>query len=257
MSGAPLGLDDLRRAIDKCDEGILDLLVERNALSRSVGLGKAITGAAIWRPAREARILRRLLGRFDDPHEQDRIHRIWRVIIATSIERQGGLRIVASAGAAEIALVHFSNRGIAVAATPSQGFSALLQHEADLTVLPLSPLESSCLERLVAERRNGSGISVLARLPFFTPSTPTGPEALVIGRGVPDPSGEDATLAAGPATPPGRGSLVAALAGGLSLFELDGYVRPDDAFLAETDSIWLGAYPRPLGPGGARPSAIG
>src|SRR5688572_768650 len=74
MSDRPPGLDDLRHAIDKCDEAILDLLTKRNALSRSVGLGKALTGAAIWRPAREARILRRLLGRFDDPHEKDRIH---------------------------------------------------------------------------------------------------------------------------------------------------------------------------------------
>ena len=58
-------LDNLRAEIDKIDQQILDLLIERSAVVRLIGdvKGDRLDGRSALRPAREAQILRRLAER--------------------------------------------------------------------------------------------------------------------------------------------------------------------------------------------------
>ena len=78
-------------------------------------------------------------------------------------------------------------------------------------------------------------------------------EALVVGRGIVDPSGDDVTLSAA-AAPPAGAIKVCFETGvkGLSLFAHAEYVRPDDPRIGAAGAVWLGAYPRPLDPSGPR-----
>src|SRR5690242_12575942 len=92
-------LEELRRAIDAVDDGLLDLVLRRGELVAEVGRGKSAGEAPIYRPAREAQVLRRLLARARDANEKHHVLRIWRALMAASYERQGGLRLVADPAA--------------------------------------------------------------------------------------------------------------------------------------------------------------
>jgi chorismate mutase len=63
MSDNPTPLDDLRRRIDEIDDRVQDLLIERTQLVEAVGETKRRAGMPALRPAREAVVLRRLVGR--------------------------------------------------------------------------------------------------------------------------------------------------------------------------------------------------
>ena len=248
-------LEDLRRAIDAVDDGLLDLVVRRGELVTEVGRGKSSADAPIYRPAREAQIMRRLLARPFDADEKDRILRIWRAIMAASYERQGGLRIAADPEVEWDAAKHFSPRHRPAAAPAAEALAKVVSGAADLAVLPApTPFGGApWLLRLIEARRAGAPLYVLSRLPFFALAATASSEALVVGRGMVDSSGNDVTLAAAERAP--EGAITACFetgAKGLSLFAYAEYVRPDDSRLGAAGAVWLGAYPRPLDPSGPR-----
>ncbi|MCW5772996.1 MAG: chorismate mutase [Rhodospirillaceae bacterium] len=249
-------LEDLRRAIDAVDDGLLDLVVRRSEIVAQVGRGKSGTGAPIYRPAREAQIMRRLLSRLSDSDEKERVVRIWRAIMAASYERQGGLRLVADPLAEWAATVHFSPRHRPAVAGARAAVEKVLAGGADLAVVPApTPFGAGdWIGPLIEARRGGEAAFVLARLPFFAVPAGGPVEALVVGRGIADPSGDDVALVAAPAEAAPVGGINVCFetgAKGLSLFAFAEYVRPDDPRLA-AGTVWLGAYPRPLDPSGPR-----
>lgn len=248
-------LEELRRAIDAVDDGLLDLVVRRGELVAEVGRGKSSADAPIYRPAREAQIMRRLLGRPSDADEKERILRIWRAIMAASYERQGGLRIAAAPEAEWEAVKHFSPRHRPIAAEASEALAKVVAGAAELAVLPApTPFGGApWLPRLVEARRGGAPVCVLGRLPFYGLAATGGSEALVVGRGVTDASGDDVTLTMAERAPAGAiTTCFETGAKGLSLFAHAEYVRPDDPRLGAAGAVWLGAYPRPLDPSGPR-----
>ena len=255
MSVNPPPLEELRRAIDAVDDGLLDLVVRRGELVAEVGRTKTTADAPIYRPAREAQIMRRLLARPPESDEKDRILRIWRAIMAASYERQGGLRLVADPAVEWEATVHFSPRVRPASASAAEALARVLGGHADLAVLP-SPTPfggAAWLPALIEARRKGAPVFVLSRLPFFAVSGAAFTDALVVGRGIVDPSGDDVTLSAAVAAP--AGAVTACFEIGaktLSLFAHAEYVRPDDSRLGAAGAVWLGAYPRPLDPSGPR-----
>jgi chorismate mutase len=248
-------LEELRRAIDAVDDGLLDLVVRRGELVDEVGRSKTTADAPIYRPAREAQIMRRLLARPSDSDEKDRILRIWRAIMAASYERQGGLRLVADPSVEWEASSHFAPRIRPTSAKAEEALTRVLRGQADLAVLPSpTPLGGAAwLPALIEARRKGAPVFVLSRLPFFVLPGAAFTEALVVGRGIVDPSGDDVSLSAGVAAP--AGSITACFEIGaktLSLFAHAEYVKPDDSRLGAAGAVWLGAYPRPLDPSGPR-----
>ena len=248
-------LEELRRAIDAVDDGLLDLVVRRGELVAEVGRGKTTADAPIYRPAREAQIMRRLLARPSESGEKDRILRIWRAIMAASYERQGGLRLVADPAVEWEAAVHFRPRVRPASANAAEALARVLGGHADLAGLP-SPTPfggAAWLPALIEARRQGAPVFVLSRLPFFAVPGAAFTDALVVGHGIVDPSGDDVTLSAGVAAP--AGAVPACFEIGaktLSLFAHAEYVRPDDSRIGAAGAVWLGAYPRPLDPSGPR-----
>jgi chorismate mutase len=248
-------LEELRRAIDAVDDGLLELVVRRGALVAEVGRGKSAGDAPIYRPAREAQIMRRLLARHKEADEKGRILRIWRAIMAASYERQGGLRIAADPAVEWEAVGHFCPRSRPASASAAEALGRVLAGGADLAVVPApTPFGGAAwLPALIDARQQGAPVFVLSRLPFFAlPDAPFS-ETLVIGRGIVDPSGDDVSLSAGVVAP--AGAVTACYEIGsktLSLFAHAEYVRPDDSRLGAAGAVWLGAYPRPLDPSGPR-----
>lgn len=87
-------LDDIRKKIDSIDNSVHDLLMERASLVSSVAHAKRGSGMQIVQPAREARLMRRLLGRHQGPLPRKTIVRIWRELISSVSLLQTGLSVV-------------------------------------------------------------------------------------------------------------------------------------------------------------------
>src|SRR5215813_12062504 len=87
MAKAPQtpSLADLRKEIDRIDEGMHNLLIERSEIiDRLIATKKSQeTGGSAFRPAREAEMMRRLVQRHTGILPLDTVESIWRVIIAT------------------------------------------------------------------------------------------------------------------------------------------------------------------------------
>jgi chorismate mutase len=80
----PVSLADLRRDIDRIDEAMHALLIERSGIiDRLVAVKKTQESGSAFRPAREADMMRRLVERHHGSLPLDTVESIWRVIIAT------------------------------------------------------------------------------------------------------------------------------------------------------------------------------
>lgn len=87
-------LSDIRVEIDSIDTQLHDLLLRRADLVASVAAAKAREGLQIVQPAREARMIRRLLARHRDPLPRQTIVGIWRELVGAVALMQSGMRVV-------------------------------------------------------------------------------------------------------------------------------------------------------------------
>ena len=279
MTARRPSLDDLRRDIDEIDSAIHDLLMKRAEIGRQIGEAKG-AGVPVFRPGREAQVLRRLLARHRGPLPARVVMRIWREIVSAFAAMQGPLSVAVHSpeqgdDLAALAREHFGSgaplRGFAMA---SSVVRAVMEGETTLGVLPLPHVgESDCWWRALGPDAKARP-RIVARLPFV-PSVKTGgaAQALVVGLMPPEPSGDDrgyvivetvATLS--------RGGLRDRLEQvgfeildssvstegeepRLHLIEVEGYLTEDDARLAGLKSdedgpigqAWsAGGYARPL-----------
>lgn len=269
-------LPDLRAELDRLDDALHDLLMQRADVVACVAAFKNGTdsaGRTALRPGREAAILRRLLARHHGPMPAQGVVRIWRELLAASIAQQGRQTIAVADAAGEdmaaLAREHFGalaplrlHRGAA------QAIGDLATGHASAAVLPLpaegeaAPWWPGLLHRV--EPR----LFVVARLPFWTPR-PEGAargQALVLAALPPDSSGADRTLI-GVELPlemsrtgaadriaaagfPGAWMLVWRPGSGavaLALIDVEGFVSDDDPRLAALGKalrppVVLGAY---------------
>src|ERR1700748_3082464 len=77
-------LDELRKEIDRIDETMHRLLMERgDIIDRLISVKKTQESGSAFRPAREADMMRRLVQRHRGILPLDTAESIWRVIIAT------------------------------------------------------------------------------------------------------------------------------------------------------------------------------
>lgn len=206
-----VSLDQLRREIDRIDESIHDLLIQRSALVEQVAVAKG-DRAVVLRPGREAEILRRLLARHRGQFPRMALVRIWREMIGALLAIQAPFAVAVHAegegrGASfvELARNHF---GVVVplqiCRTPGQVVRAVADGEASAGLVPLPQAVGSDVAEeaepwwtsLAAGR--GEGPRVVARLPFVAPppapGVPEPPQALVIACRDHDETGDDRTL---------------------------------------------------------------
>jgi chorismate mutase/prephenate dehydratase len=285
-----VALDDLRHQIDRLDDQIHDLLIERAALAGQVAAAKGATG--MWRPQREAAILRRLVARHRGAFPRAAVVRIWREIMSAMLGLEGRFSVAVCAspdqsGFWDMTRDHF---GTSASFTTYQAAGAVMRAVTDdPTVVGVLPwprdLEPDAWWRYLAG--DDEGPRIVARLPFGggDPSA----SALVVARAAIEPTDDDRSfIGIETADEVSRTRLLSTLAAAgcdvgfvashreradqpavRHLIEIAGHLGSQDARLAAIrdaapDEIrraqWLGSYATPLGngvlkDGGAKPAA--
>jgi chorismate mutase/prephenate dehydratase len=188
-------LDSLRRQIDGIDEALHDLLMQRAAVSDQVRATKQGARTILFRPGREAAILKRLLARHDGPLPPEAVVQVWREIIAASTRLQGPFRVAiyAPSGAEhalDLARAHF---GVLTPLLPMSSVGPVLAALADgHAQVGLLPLPEETPDEPWWRGFGGGGpdaLSVIARLPVA--ATSLQPAALVVGPQAFEATGED------------------------------------------------------------------
>jgi chorismate mutase len=179
----PPHLDELRREIDRIDDALHMLLMERGAIIDRLIAAKGTTGSGIaFRPLREATMMRRLISRHEGRLPATTIEHLWRAIISvfTHLQAPYSVHIDGSAGfmlldearyqvGFDVPLVHEVGAAAVVAAVAASS--------GDLGLVALTPNALPWWEAL------GPAVEVSARLPFIvTPGRPGATPALVVTR---------------------------------------------------------------------------
>lgn len=278
MAREPKSLEDLRAEIDRLDEAIHDLLMQRVAISGSLAGAKGQTPTL--RPAREMEILRRLAARHRGNMPLAGVVRIWREIMAASLALQGTYTVYLAGGGTghelwDLARFHF---GSAAPLVPLGAAAHVVKDVSegggDIGVLPEPLLEEDEPWWTHLLFAGEGGPRVVAKLPFLL-NVPgyNFPPAFAVANVVQRATGDDATLVAmltGPDFSRARAGslfkaqgiaakLIALAPDGASgrrfmLFETDGFVAEDDARLgalqAASDDILqlkvVGGFARPI-----------
>src|SRR3954466_4578260 len=143
MAKAPPTLADLRREIDRIDESMHRLLMERGEIINTlIATKKTAESGSAFRPAREADMMRRLVQRHRGILPLNTAESIWRVIIATFTHVQAPFSVHAdlSAGDAmmrDSARFHFGFTVPFVAHVGAAGVvEAVSESKGDLGLVP-------------------------------------------------------------------------------------------------------------------------
>jgi chorismate mutase len=129
-------LTDLRREIDRIDEAMHGLLIERSEIiDRLIKVKKTQEQGSAFRPAREADMMRRLVDRHKGILPLDTVESIWRVIISTFTYVQAPFSVHAdlSAGAAQMRDSTRFHFGFTVPFVAHMGASAVVAAVSDST----------------------------------------------------------------------------------------------------------------------------
>ena len=191
--GWPGGLPALRAKLDRFDDGLHDLLMQRAQVVEQVARsGKP----SAFRPGREAVIIRRLLARHHGHLPPQAIFRIWREMLAGTTAMQGGFSLAVcdadpGAGITQLAREHFGAlTPLRVHGSAGQALTEIGNGTASVAVLPF-PSETETWWTALPHQE--PRIHVIARLPFWTARSEGAPavEALVVAATAPDESGQD------------------------------------------------------------------
>ena len=275
---SPRDLADLRAELDKIDDGLHDLLMQRAEVVGAIG-ALGVKGRVPVRPGREAAIIRRLLARHRGAFPANSLVRLWRELICGMTAVQGPLRIaVCDAGGEYVAAAreHFGSLvPLHSYGSPAQAVRQVSGGQAVAAVLPL-PREDDTARSAwwtALMHTDDPRIHVVARLPFWAARPEGAPqvEAFVVTAAAPDASGSDRSLlglelaletsrarlgadlsAAGFAAGPVMVRRDAGAAVAQALVDVEGFVADGDGRLRALASVLrppvvLGAYAVPVG----------
>jgi chorismate mutase len=190
MTTPPPTLADLRREIDRIDEAMHRLLMERGQIIDTlIATKKTAESGSAFRPAREADMMKRLVERHRGLLPLDTVESIWRVIIATFTYVQAPFSVHADLSAGEAAMrdtarfhfgftvpfaTHMGAAGVVAAIAASRG---------DLGLVPATGASGAWWTAL--EGRDAP--KIIARLPFVERADhPAGLQVFAIARPNPD-----------------------------------------------------------------------
>src|ERR1700728_2006168 len=192
MAKAPhqktLSLADLRREIDRIDETMHALLIERGQIiDELIAVKKSQETGSAFRPAREADMMRRLVQRHHGSLPLDTVESIWRVIISTFTYVQAPFSVHADLSAGD-ALMRDSARfhfGFTVPFEPHIGAAGVVQavtaSRGDLGLVPAFAVAGAGPWWTVLEFETAP--KIIARLPFVERADhPAGFPVFVISR---------------------------------------------------------------------------
>lgn len=193
-------LADLRREIDRIDETMHRLLMERGTIIDTlISVKKTSESGSAFRPAREAAMMKTLAERHGGLLPVDTVESIWRVIIATFTYVQAPYSAHADISGGDAPMrdsvrFHF---GFTVPYVPHISAAAVIQAVAtsrgDLGVFRLDQGASAGAwwRALAGEGRP----KVIARLPFIErPDHPAGTPVFVISKPLTDATARDVVL---------------------------------------------------------------
>jgi chorismate mutase/prephenate dehydratase len=253
MLSTQADLDELRRRLDRIDDNLQDLLIERLEVVASVAAQKRTATVSPYVPAREAEMLRRLIARQGDAFPAGTLVRIWRELLGATTRAQGPFAVGAYAppeapGVWDLARDHYSSHAPMTAYQSTfQVIRAVADQRIAVGVLPMPQDGDSDPWWRHLLSLDAEAPRVVARLPFGPRGNARSDngDALVIGFGAQQPSGQDRTLLVTEnAVQISRGRMVAAFsAAGLTctsliscehaeaantLIEIDGFVPLGD-----------------------------
>ena len=193
LNDHPPQLAELRREIDRIDEAMHRLLIERGEIiSRLIKAKRTTESGSAFRPAREADMMRRLVERHSGILPLDTAESIWRVIIATFTFVQAPFRVHADFSAGEAAMrdcarFHF---GFTVPLVGHMGPAGVVAAIADAPGdLGLVPVQATVPGGGVwwAELEPEAAPKIIARLPFVERQDhPAGLPVFAVARPHPD-----------------------------------------------------------------------
>jgi chorismate mutase len=193
-------LDDLRQEIDRIDETMHGLLMERGEIiDRLIAVKRSQETGSAFRPAREAEMMRRLVKRHKGILPLDTAESIWRVIISTFTFVQSPFSVHADLSAGD-ALMRDSARfhfGFTVPFVPHMGAAAVVAavstSKGDLGLVPALAVASAGSWWSALEF--DSAPKIIARLPFVErPDHPAALPVFVVSKVAADAMATDAAV---------------------------------------------------------------
>ena len=188
-------LAELRARIDKLDVQMMSSLEERISVSQSISAAKS-PGSAVYRPGREAELMRRLVSEFPAV-PQRLILSVWRVIMSSSIAMQKPDFAIASTAdglMAATGLAAGQLHLLPVCSDAHEAVSLLSSAQADIVVI-----SESELSLIASEMGRDRKAVVIGSYPFsVTDENSSG--GFVIGRDCADRSSSDQVFTYHPET---------------------------------------------------------
>lgn len=248
-------LDQIRQRIDALDNQVHDLLMERADLIMQVSAEKKKHGIQIVQPAREARMIRRLIKRHRAPLPEETIVRIWRELVGSISLLQTGLSVAVTKELPEYWDMARDYFGTVLPMQKENSEADVLKlvkdDKVNFAVLP-SPEENEpdawWLSLMI-----DTSLKVIQRLPFGDKENYKYDRhpALVVAKAGFDTSDDDRSLIAMPSAHLNEAQkifkvLEVCSSNGNVLLEVDEYILPNDERLSAIEAVSLGGYPSPL-----------
>ncbi len=197
----------LRREVDRLDEAIHDLLMQRTEVVLRIGAAKRDDAPGPFvatRPGREAEIVRHLLARHKGAFPAEVLVRLWREMIGSLMRVQGSFAVAVyvpegGTGYLEAARDHYGAYTDMVSyQVTGRVLKAVAEGLAGVAVLPLPGETAGELwwPALIGDAK--PRMQVIARLPFAGPGAGRGDglEAFAVAPVAPEPTGDDRSLLA-------------------------------------------------------------
>lgn len=194
-------LEDIRRQIDTLDDRIHDTLMERAELVLKIGEEKRRNNIQIVQPAREARMIRRLLDRHHGVLPEMAVVRIWRELVGAVSLLQIGLKVAVYAPEGrsdywDMARDYFGScLPMQKFSSPLSAIAAVREDKATFAVVPWPENEETQPWWAYIGESGNDFLSIIVRLPHGDDpdgrtQNPDG-RALVVSKAGFDNSGED------------------------------------------------------------------
>ncbi len=239
-----LDMSQWRAAIDRHDDEILALIKSRLALSEQVGKSK-VRGGLAWRPAREAQLFARLIGRASSTLSPQSVERLWSTVIAQSLQAQGPAFLLVSKSHSELptlARTFFGLLPMRMVADDAEAIRRSQREEGAIAIVPAPGAQADWWVELARmNEEDAPAPAVLAALPRFARDTP--PAAYAIAMAPRESMGNDrAWYVAGPGSDNVPHGTVLARHENLNLLAFDGKAAPQDM----AGFCQIGLFAKPL-----------
>ena len=179
-----------------------DLVMQRTQLVEAIGREKRSEGLPPLHPGREALILRRLAARHHGSFSPSALVRMWREMLAVTVGLQGRFAIAVYApdgvgGFWDLARDHFgSHTPMTPYRSAGQVIRAVTDHQASVGVLPTPQEDDADPWWRFLVSGDAAAPRVIARLPFAGRGNARAGDALAVGGGRLEATGEDRSLLA-------------------------------------------------------------